>query len=717
MRFIFLLIIFLSLGWSHHVCSQTSRINVTDSLNSLLSTTSDPDSKVDILHQLILENWLNYPSEAIKYANRAIALSDSLGDGRAMAKSIRLKGGTHYYLGNYDSALFYNKKSLQAAVSIGDSLLINNALNNIGLAYYNLGSYQNALENLLRALNIKKAINEVYGRAQTLNNIGLVYGKLKDYKKARKYFNDALNFSRKHNNYNLQLYSLNNLANTYLVNNSLEEALNYFEKAKALEVDNKNWNAVTLSGLGQIYQLQGDFDKSKEFFEKALYLRADIGDKNGISEIYYFYAREEKMQNKYDSALIYLDKSQDIALEIGSKDRAFENLEMYVDIFNDIGEVDKAFQYQSELLRLRDTLFNESMARNLADIQLKIQEEESRRVLDIKEQQLSESKRFTIFLIIIIFLTLAILFIILRNYRKNQKVNSLLERQNREINHQKNEIIQQKESLLHKNVELEKAHKVIREQNETLEKYNEKLKRTVDERTLELEQRNKELQLANLELDNFIYKSSHDIKGPLATLMGVCNVAMMDVNDEKSKQYFEMLANTAQGLNDILARLKTVSDINSLEITVKPIDFQSIIESCLEQVKNTEGVKKINLIHDIEAGVNYKADPLLIDLIIFNMIQNAVKFQDAEGEAYIKITVKEEDDTLIMHFMDNGIGIEDEDADDIFQMFSKSAIKHQTLGLGLYLVKQCVQKLGGEIMLINDQDELTHFRVVLPKFS
>lgn len=675
----------------------------------------DATQQVEYLHNLVINTWLNYPKEAMNYANEALKLADSTGEQALIAQSVRLKGGVHYYLGNYDSVIFYTKKSLEIASSIQDTVLINNALNNLGLTYYNLGSYQNALEYLLRSLKYKEISGEIYGRAHTINNVGLVYNKLKDFERAREYFEEALEFSTIHNNLNLQLYSLNNIAGTYLAKGKIGQAKEFYQRADSIQVDNKNWKAVTYSGLGQVAIKEGKNKAADQYFKKALKLREEIGDKNGVSEIYYFYALEAQSRNHLDSALHFLDESQTIAKQIGSKDRMFANFELYAEIYTQLGNIQKAFEYQTALLRLRDTLFNENMARNLSDIQLKIQQEESNELLSQKEEQLVNSQRFTIFLIIIIVLTLVLLLVIYMAFRNNRRINKLLEKQNNEISEQKEEILQQKESLLHKNTALEGAQRVIKEQNEKLEIFNEQLLQTVDEQTKELEESNEQLKIANLELDNFIYKSSHDIKGPLATLMGVCNVALMDVKDDEAIKYLKMLAETAKGLNDILARLKTISDVNSLDLKIKKIDFNKIFDQCIKQVSNIEGKEEINVNYDIQDNIFYESDAFLIDLIVYNMIHNAVRFQTGGKNEFLKIKVEKENDKVIMHFIDNGISIDEEDSEDIFHLYSKSAMQHQSLGLGLYLVKQCVQKLGGEIMLINDND-LTHFRIVLPAY-
>ncbi|GAA0893405.1 hypothetical protein GCM10009122_30840 [Fulvivirga kasyanovii] len=709
MRALWMVLFFVVANFSV-VCSQE-----VDSLIGKLSSASG-NNRVDILHTLVVKTWLNYPKDAMSYAREAYDLSVQHGDQQQISKSLRLIGGVYYYLGDYDSVLVYSNRSLKIANAIQDTVLINNAFNNIGLAYYNMGSYQGALENLLRSLNLKQAINEVYGKALTLNNIGLVYDKLKDYSKAREYFNRGLEVAMVSKDSNLELYSLNNIGITFLKEGDLVRAKSFFESSLRLGVDNKNWNAVAYSGLGQIYQQLGAYGKSRKYLDTSLSLREEISEKNGISEIYYYYSKEAQRKGEYDSALAFLNKSQEIAEQIGSKERMFENISLFSDLYHQKGDINKAYDYKARLLRLRDTLFNEALAHNLAAIQLKIQEEENQKVLEKKERQLIINRKINVFLIIIFSLVFLLVVLIFYAYRHNRKTNKALAERNMEVMSQKEEIEAQKEILISKNAELEKAHALITEQNEKLATYNIHLQDKVDKSTQELESRNQELKMANLELDNFLYKSSHDIKGPLATLMGICNVALLDINDVKALRYFKMLLQTSSGLNDILTRLKTISDINSLEVKYKKIDFEQLIVKCIEQVQNIEGTEDFKVTYKITSDLKYYSDPLLVDLIFFNMIQNAVRFKVPDRASIIKIRVARGEDSscCVIHFMDNGIGIKDEDVDDIFQMFSKTALRHQTIGLGLYIVKQSVQKLGGEIMLLNDDKAYTHFRVVLP---
>ncbi len=672
---------------------------------------------IDELNTQTINLWLNFPDSAMNFAQRAYRISLTTNDEALVSKSLRLIGGVHYYLGNYDSVIYYCDQSLKIAIQIQDSILINNALNNLGLAHHNLGSYQNALEFLLRSLNIKKATKEGYGLALTTNNVGLVYDKLKDYNKARSYFLEALAIADSLDDTNLILYSQNNIAFTYLRQNDLEKAENYFRRSLAVDVDNKNWKSVTYNGLGQLYQIKGDFKTSRGYFDQSQYLRNEIGDKRGISEIYYFLSLEKLKATEYDSALYFLDLSQQMANNIGAKDRVFENLELYVEIYTATDRIKEAFEHQRHLVMLRDTLFNENMARNLAAIQLKIQEEENQKALAKKEEQLAENKRFVTFLIVVIFLILILVVITFYQAIVNSKKNKLLAARNEEINQQKEEIEAQKESLVEKNAQLENAHFTIRSQNEKLEKYNRQLKNAVEEKSDQLKERNDQLMLANLELDNFIYKSSHDIKGPLATLLGVCNVALLDIKEKHARHYFEMLNESAQGLNAILARLKTISDISSLELKFKPINFSAIILECIDQNKKIEGDPTISVHIDIQPNLVFISDYVLFDLIFFNIIQSVIKMRDFDEEVGdIEIVVKMEDKELVIDVIDPQSGNKNKELGDVFELFAKSALHHRTLGLGLYIVKQSVHKLGGNIVLLDDNSH-THFKISLPYTS
>jgi signal transduction histidine kinase/tetratricopeptide (TPR) repeat protein len=697
--------------------SQTPKV---DSLKALLPGVKD-EQRIEVLQALVINLWLNYPDSASRYAREAIAIAKDLKSVRMEAISVRLLGGVQLYQGTYDSALHYSKLAYALSVSSKDSTLISSGLNNIGFAYYHLGSYSEALENLLRSLNMKYEIKQNYGLGQTLNNVGLVYSKLKDFNTARKYFNEAIKVADRLKDGNIKLYTLNNIGFTYLEQGNFAEAERHFKQSLevAKTVINKNWHATAYSGLAQVNYNKGLADQAQRQFKIALELRNEIGDKKGISEIYYYLAKMYEASGYLDSAFNNLRVSNRIANQIKAKERILENLDLFKILYVKRKQYDSALFVQTRFIEIRDNLFNENMARNISDIQLRLQEEQAKEQLAEKDFQLKRRTFQSYFLVVITFIILGFALVVSWYYREQKRLGEDLVRKNQEINSQKEEIESQKEALQSSNTELEKAHRIITEQNSELAQLNNKLQSTVDIRTKELELANRELRIANLELDNFIYKSSHDIKGPLVRLLGVCHVALMDVRDEKSREYFEMLHRTAKHINDIFDRLKIVSDINSLDIGNIKINFQRLYKNVHERLSDLDGYSAISFSLNVQDGVEFYSDEFLLETIFHNMMENAVKFQNKSEQTnrFINVNVSTRDNRLIILFSDNGIGIKESDVEHIFQMFSQAALEHQTVGLGLYIVKQCINKLGGTIHLLKSNDKLTEFQVSIPATS
>jgi signal transduction histidine kinase len=118
----------------------------------------------------------------------------------------------------------------------------------------------------------------------------------------------------------------------------------------------------------------------------------------------------------------------------------------------------------------------------------------------------------------------------------------------------------------------------------------------------------------------------------------------------------------------------------------------------------------------MDEDIEFNSDYFLLETIFSNMLENAVKFQNKSEQTnkVISVSVSRRGKELVILFSDNGIGIKESDVDHIFKMFSQAALEHQNIGLGLYIVKQCIIKLGGNISLLRSQAYLTEFEVVLP---
>ena len=242
---------------------------------------------------------------------------------------------------------------------------------------------------------------------------------------------------------------------------------------------------------------------------------------------------------------------------------------------------------------------------------------------------------------------------------------------------------------------------------------NEKLKlRSEQEQKQLIEIKNKELQTVNTELATFIYRTSHDIRGPLARLLGLCNIGLIDVEDINALDYLQKIQLTAQNLDVILRRLTTMQEITQAEYTEEDIDFEAIIHEIQQQLSAYNMQVDLHL----QENLRYRSDRHLIKFILNNLIENAFKFssKNPAEKPFVKADIQAVNDKLIITVTDNGTGIKPDEAEYIFQMFSTVGTKYENTGMGLYMVKKVLDKMGGTIQLENRDDSLTQFTVSLP---
>jgi signal transduction histidine kinase/Flp pilus assembly protein TadD len=691
-----------------------------DSLLHLIRT-SEGEAKMQHLQNIIIQNWLNLPDTAFRYAYQASRYAEEQDNDRFRSIAIRLRGGVHLYKGNYDSSLYCNKKALEYTIQLGDSVLMSSCLNNIGFAHYHFANYPLALESLLNSLNMKRIHKISYGMGHTLNNLGLVYSQLKNFDEARKYFAEALELSQQTKDRSIELYTLNNIGFTYLDQDNILEARRYYEKSLQVAegLNNANWHAAAYSGMGRVLWKEGNIREAKKLFHRAYKLRNSIGDKRGIAESYYYFAEIKAAEKQYDSAYYYVRQSAKMARLAKVRDRKLLALGLATRLYEERRNYDSALYYQTRYLILSDSLFNENLARDLAEIQIRMRDAETEKVLRQKDFELSRKTLVANFLIIIFIVSLLFLAAFFYSYRMQRKLATKLRKSNDELLKGRGEIEKQKSALEASNKELEDARVWIQTQNQKLGQLNTELKEIVDQRTFQLDEATRELKLVSLELDHLIYKSSHDIKGPLVRLLSICHVADLEVQDERAVKYIKMMSDTARQLNDIFDRLSTISSINTGALTLQVVDFDLLAGKCLKNLSKSENYKEIEISTQVEQQVLFQSDIFLVETILTNMLDNAVRFlnESAIEKKAISVKVKTDSRGAVISIIDNGIGIKESDAKHIFELFSKAAQEHHHIGLGLYVVKQCVNKLEGTIQLKPNKEGMTEFEIFLPQMQ
>lgn len=223
-----------------------------------------------------------------------------------------------------------------------------------------------------------------------------------------------------------------------------------------------------------------------------------------------------------------------------------------------------------------------------------------------------------------------------------------------------------------------------------------------------------ELKVRNGELDNFVYKVSHDLRAPLSSILGLVNLARLPGNTDNPMDYIDIIGSKVEHLDHFISDVLSHSKNLKMEISTAKVNFDKIIQQTFGDLNYLEGTKEIKQSVRIE-GIEFYSDPWRISEILRNLISNAIKYRRLENivsEINIKITIDHLRAEII--FSDNGIGISEANLSKIFEMFYRATEQSDGSGIGLYIVKNAVEKLGGQIYVASRVGQGTRFNIILP---
>jgi signal transduction histidine kinase len=218
----------------------------------------------------------------------------------------------------------------------------------------------------------------------------------------------------------------------------------------------------------------------------------------------------------------------------------------------------------------------------------------------------------------------------------------------------------------------------------------------------------------NLELDSFFYRVSHDLKGPISSLLGLHQVVKVDVIDENALAYFTMYHHQIQRINNIVMSLIDITRMKHIEIQKQKIDFEALVNDCINSYQYVENFSSIKFIKEIEVEIDFNSEWAIINTILQNLIENAIKYARKDENAFVRIAIYQSKAELYMIVEDNGQGIPEKHKTKIFEMFHRANDRVQGSGLGLYILKRAVERLKGSIEVDSEINLGSKFIVKLP---
>jgi signal transduction histidine kinase len=229
-----------------------------------------------------------------------------------------------------------------------------------------------------------------------------------------------------------------------------------------------------------------------------------------------------------------------------------------------------------------------------------------------------------------------------------------------------------------------------------------------------LKAKNEELLKINEELDRFVYSASHDMRAPLMSIKGLANIMKREPGGESLSQYLNLIDKSINKLDHFITDITNYSRNSRLEIDCSIVDLEALAAESIESLKYMEEADKVHISVNLNGDVDFYSDARRLLVLFNNIISNAIRYYASWKESYLRIEMLVDGQKAVISFEDNGIGIAEEFQDRIFKMFFRASFESKGSGLGLYIVKSTVDKLGGSISVKSKLGEGTLFSIVLP---
>ena len=242
--------------------------------------------------------------------------------------------------------------------------------------------------------------------------------------------------------------------------------------------------------------------------------------------------------------------------------------------------------------------------------------------------------------------------------------------------------------------------------------YSKLVNRLIDSKK-EIEVKNENLIMLNSELDNFVYSVSHDLRSPITSLKGLIEIVKMEDDLEQINYYLMLMCQSLNKQDQFIRDIVDYSKNKRMEKIVKTVSLNKLIDDAISLHNHNLSTDKIvitkNLIVD-----EIQSDSLRLKIILNNLLSNAIKYID-ESKKEMRISIRSYDSGLFhkIEIEDNGIGIQEEYKDRIFDMFFVIN-SDKGSGLGLYIVKETLAKLNGSISVFSESNVGTKFTVTIP---
>lgn len=646
-----------------------------DSLQMVLQNDLPDSSRIKVLVELSREYQYVDLAKSRSFSEEAITLAENINKPYFKAIAYKSMGSLYHVNGDYSSALKLDNMGLESSLIAGDSSLIARAYNNVAHDYHDLGEYDESYYYFTQGYKFAKVAKDSFIMAITIHNVGRVFKELGQYNRALDHLELSRKMSSRINDKEGEPYSLNEIGDVWLRQGHYDSALTALstslKEGRKLQLD--GLLPKTMSNIAKVYRQKGEFVTALKYYDTTYTLYSNNRDNFGLAEVELGRGIVFQKQKRHDDALQSITKSLDLARKQNARILEIQCFNQLSSLWEMKGDYKQSLEYFKKYKQLEDTLFSQDMQGKLLRDQIRFEtESKDSQIAALSERQentedaLKKQEFVRNILVVVMALSVILLISVYRSGRRRRQINTLL------LRHQ-----------------------------------------------LETEKRSEELERLNQVKDKFFSIISHDLRSPINALSGLLDLIDKGAvtADEMPKHIKELKArfnHTRALLNNLLDW--TLLQMDKLNLQKAKIDIKNIVDENIQLLGTIPG-KEIKLTNEVAPNTIGFADSNTINLVIRNLITNAIKFTNDKGEVTVKAV--SQGNEWVVSVKDNGIGMP---TDVLRILFDKTApyttrgtANEKGTGLGLILCKEFVEKNGGKIWVESAEGYGSTFFFTLPK--
>jgi two-component system, sensor histidine kinase and response regulator len=227
--------------------------------------------------------------------------------------------------------------------------------------------------------------------------------------------------------------------------------------------------------------------------------------------------------------------------------------------------------------------------------------------------------------------------------------------------------------------------------------------------------KNKELQSAYDELGKFAYSVTHDLRGPLLSVIGALDLARNLDNLDELHELLGMMDTAVKKLDEFVTNTHEYYNLKRGRIVYEPIDFSKVVADTAALFRIAGRMENVRFTSTVVQNEPFVSDEISIKIVLNNLLSNSFKYQRKNAvDKFVDVNIEVANDNATIIVKDNGIGIHESHINNIFTMFYRATTEEPGSGFGLFNVKDAINKLKGNIEVTSVVNEGTTFKVTIP---